>query len=198
MVNSSIIDAQKLINDKVYPPTHHYDVATLTPEWPLSERLEIILKLCPEFFTAKVFLDVGCSKGFFSLYAAKTSDAVFAIDPDNDALDTWRDIRPENVYLQNCSFKEATGTADRIWIGNGHHYLWRDDPNYITQLIDMATDLVLIEGPIGPHCPDMKGFEDFPNEREFLSGMKKGFKFLDCAQSVSYTPGRAMWLFKTN
>ena len=198
MVSSSITTAQRLIDAKVYPPTHHYDAATLTPHHPLDKRLAILLSMEPLFFNAAAFLDVGCSKGFFSLLAAQKSDEVLAVDKDQDALDCWEGICPANVTQQCSGFKDVKGTFDRVWIGNGHHYLYREDPNYIDHLAEVASETVIVEGPVGPQCREMVDFGEYQHEAEFIQQMAPYFRLISRKTSTSYFRGRAVWLFKTN
>ena len=195
MVNASITAAQKLIDAKAYPPTHNYDVATLTPYHPLDERLDVLNDIYYGMFATDRFLDVGCSKGFFSLLAAKKSNMVVAIDPDQKSLDCWAGICPLNVTQQCIGFKEARGEFDMIWIGNGHHYLYREDKNWIEHLAELATFCVVIEGPTGLKCPEMRDFGAFQHEIEFLKAMDEHFTLNKRKPSPNYTPGRAVWLF---
>lgn len=196
---ASIIAAQRLIDAKGYPPTHRYDVGTLVPGPPLDERVERILALCPDFFSGERFLDVGCSKGFFSLKAAAGYRLVVSVDPDDSALTCWRSVVPENVVVLNVSFRDIqpNDTFDMIWIGNGHHYLYRDDHNWIDKLSKLALDRVVVEGPTGPWCPDVKHFGAYQTETEFLDEMSTGFLLMGRCESPAYTPGRAIWYFKT-
>ena len=66
-------DKQKLIDSLAYPPTHTYILDGLQPTGVLAQRLSVLNRLAPDFFTKKGrFLDVGCNKGFFSLYEWKS------------------------------------------------------------------------------------------------------------------------------
>jgi len=195
MGSASITAAQKLIDAKAYPPTHNYDVATLTPYYPMNERLAILDTMYHAMFAADRFLDVGCSKGFFSLLAAKKSNMVVAIDPDQKVLDCWAGICPPNVTQQCIGFKGVRGEFDTIWIGNGHHYLYREDKNWIEHLAELSTFCVVVEGPTGPQCPEMAYFGEYQYEPEFLEAMDKDFTLHERKPSPNYTPGRAVWLF---
>lgn len=192
----SITAVQRSIDAKEYPPTHCYDVTTLTPWYPLDERLKIVRSMCAEFFAAEHFLDVGCSKGFFSLLAARDSVHVLSVDPDKHALDAWKPVCPQNVTQVVGTFKDVEGSFDLVWIGNGHHYLYREDPKYVERLKRLATNLVMIEGPTGPECREMRDFGPYQTEAEFLESMNS-FDLIDRRESTAYTKGRAVWLFKT-
>ncbi len=198
------MDAQAAIDAYKYPPTHSYDVASLTPRGPLAERVDRILEMCPGFFEARRFLDVGCSKGFFSLVAAKAGGFVLAVDPDAAALGTWASVTPMNVERVLGTFAqidaETYGRFDMIWIGNGHHYLYREDPEWITRLEALAETggRVVIEGPISAKaCRDLAGFGATQDEETFLARMSRSFVLEARSSSPSYTPGRAIWAFKT-
>ena len=208
--------AQTLIDAAAYPPTHQYDVATLTPRGVLAEREQILLRLCPTFYRARRFLDLGASKGFFSLKAAQKVDWVLAVEPAADALFAWAGVRPPNVRAWQGTFARLGLPAsleerfDLIWIGNAIHYTHREDPfGWVRRLAAWAADRVLIEGPVGPECPDCQnwpvgasGFVDWPEgsvpvEQEWLAEAESlGLMLVDRAPSVSYTPGRAVWFLQ--
>lgn len=205
--------AQTLIDATAYPPTHCYDVATLTPRGVLAEREQILLRLCPTFYHTYRFLDVGASKGFFSLKAAWHSDWVLAVEPDAEALRAWAGVRPPNVRAWQGTFAELGLPAspeerfDLIWIGNAFHYVHREDPfGWVRRLAAWAKYRVVIEGPIGPECPDCKDWPagkggvvnwpagSVPVEVEWLAeAASLGLHLVARADSVSYTPGRAVW-----
>lgn len=196
-----LTNAQKAIDSYLYPPTHAYDVRTLAPRSPMKERVEKILECCPTLFSGSKFLDVGASKGFFSLKAAEHARLVVAVEPDEWALSTWKSIRPDNVSVLNMSFKHAQPemTFSRIWIGNGHHYLFRDDKFWVSKVSGLCSSNahVVIEGPVGPECPDMKDFGPCQTEEELVEAMRlNDFKLVKRVASYKYTPGRAIWNFK--
>lgn len=201
MVEDSLTSAQKAIDAYKYPPTHTYDVRTLEPRSPMKERVERILECCPQLFGGSKFLDVGASKGFFSLKAAEKARLVVSVEPDEWALATWKGIRPENVSVLNMSFQDVQPaiTFNRIWIGNGHHYLYREDLFWISKVSGLCSSNahVVIEGPTGPECPDMKDFGRCQTEEELVEAMRlNDFKLVKRVESTSYTPGRAIWNFK--
>lgn len=201
---NSLINAQKAIDSYEYPPTHTYDVRTLEPRSPLKERLTRILECCPGLFDGQAFLDIGASKGFFSLKAAKKARVVVAVEPDGAALATWDCIRTSNIFALNMPFKSFTPEIkfDTIWNGNGPHYLSREDDKWIERIKGMLNPggSVVLEGPTGPECPDMKGFGDwYRTERNLIDGMKdNGLSLIRRVDSYKYTPGRAIWNFKMN
>jgi SAM-dependent methyltransferase len=194
-----ITAAQTLIDAKRYPPTHDYDLATLTPRPPLDERVSTIVGLCHDFFRGEKFLDVGCSKGFFSLKASKGYRSVLALEPDQSAIDTWGAVVPVNVEVERKTFGqvETSDRFDMVWIGNGHHYLYREDRYWIDRLAKMASRRVVIEGPVGPECRELRDFGAYQTEKQFLDEMEPGFTLIGRCDSPSYTPGRAIWYFKT-
>jgi len=196
---------QESIDKQVYPPTHQYDVATLTPLGVLAQRLVLITDLCSTFFYAKRFLDVGASKGFFSLRAAQYCDNVLAIDPDVGVLKLWAGVCPDNVEQRCCTFGELdpgeVGTFDMVWMGNGHHYaqLETRDYRWVEQLAWLASDRVVVEGALGPAT---SGFEDWapgavPEEHEWLAAAAAaGLHLRASCSSPTYTPGRAIWYLR--
>ena len=207
MDEALITTVQRRIDQQVYPPTHQYDVRTLKPGKVLAARVKLLEALCPAMFRAKRFLDVGASKGYFSLRLAAAGAQVMAIDPDRSVLMAWAPICPENVVQVNTSFSNIArwvdGTFDVVWIGNGHHYLYREDPLcWLPRLAGLAADHVIIEGPAGGTTP---GFQDWaegtvPEESDWIAEAEvHGLILQDQCPSVSYTPGRMVWhLRKTN
>ena len=207
MEDALITKVQWSIDQQVYPPTHQYDVRTLKPGKVLAARVKLLEALCPAMFRATRFLDVGASKGYFSLRLAAAGAQVMAIDPDKSVLMTWAPICPENVTQVCTGFSNIArwvdGTFDVVWIGNGHHYLHREDPvGWLRRLAGLAVDHVIIEGPVGKGA---RGFQDWaegtvPKESDWIAEAEVyGLVLQDRCDSVSYTPGRAMWhLRKTN
>jgi SAM-dependent methyltransferase len=192
---------QRSIDAIDYPPTHQYDVRTLTPRGVLAERVKRILELCPRFFHAERFLDVGANKGFFTLKAAKTCRQVVAVEPDEETLGAWILVRPDNVLCISKHFDELQvkhlmlGGFDVVWVGNGHHYLHRAQPeHWVEQLAMFAWGDVLIEGPTGPLS---QGFSDWaagtvPVEAEWLAQASKYELELQGAVA-SPLNGRKIW-----
>lgn len=203
----SITAVQSLIDEQAYPPTHTYDVRTLEPDRVLAERVELLLGVCPEFFQARKFLDIGASKGFFSLRAARESGEVVAVEPNKKALEIWAPLCPPNVKQVCDTFRGLSvreyGTFDMIWLGNGHHYVHREDPRgWLLRLALLASDRVVVEGPIGKEAAGFAGWSPgtVPEEKEWLEeAADYGLELLIREPSVSYTPGRALWhLHKTH
>lgn len=195
---------QQSLDAKAYPPTHDYDVRTLEPRGVLAERVERLLQLCPDFFQAKRFLDVGASKGFFSLAAAQSCVDVVAIDPDEATMDLWAPLCPPNVEQIRTTFagmsRDVDGVFDMIWMGNGHHYVHREDPeNWVERLTSMALDKIIIEGPSGPDTPGFEQWEEgtVPQGREWLAqALLYGFHMVGGCPSPPYTPERYIWYLR--
>lgn len=212
--------AQLAIDQAKYPPTHHYDVGTLTPVGPLREREERILELFPGFYEGVRFLDVGCSKGYFTLKAAERNSQVVAMDPDVHMVrDIWPHLpTPPNVRWFSCNFADlrmeglshkgtdqqtpqdarVVGAFDVVWLGNCFHYIHRDAGGYawISRLLSLAVDHVVIEGPRGPETAGLEGWaaRDVPQEQVWLKACSElGLKLDDWINSPRYTPGRRIW-----
>jgi hypothetical protein len=210
--------AQKLINAVEYPPTHTYKLATLTPTKSLKDRCQKLQAFAPHFFhTGNKFLDIGCSKGYFVLYMARHCKVSVGVDSNDnpDLLKLW-DILLDNswptqmgglVGFNHASFGkfESHHKFDRIFMGNVHHYIYREygDWRWTHKLASLAANdvEVLVEGPEGMHCKDMldcmpqdlrPGFK----EKHFLDHMQEaGFEMIQKGQTISYTPDRSLWLF---
>lgn len=206
---------QARIDEKAYPPTHQYDFSSLTPKDVLKERIEIIDRICPEFFPeAKFFLDIGCSKGFFSMRAAQWGANVLGLDTDAEAVAISQDVaRAKNLpaLFIKKAFRSLEISAepedrfDRVFIGNVHHYLFVDAGgwNFIYKLAALAAPgaLILVEGPTGMECQDMGRVIPFElqslfNRDVFLSVMGRFFEPLKIVPSPSYTPDRYIMSFR--
>lgn len=191
---------QAALDAHAYPPTHTYDIRTLTPTGILAQRVERILGLFPGFFEAECFMDVGANKGFFSLRAARESAHVVALDPNPDVLAIWYPAAPSHVMQQASPFSAAQIRADVVWIGNGPHYLNRYDRAWMDTLDRVATDHVVMEGPTGRECRDVSDREAWPHvleEQDLVAGMKAhGFTLVGSVTSPDYTPDRKVWHFQ--
>ncbi len=182
-----------------YPPTHVYILESLRPLGVLADRVRRILQLCPDFFVGPGrFLDVGASKGFFSLKAEQGGFAVTALEPDSKALAAWMHCFKGKQLQQTFGHAEPflLGEFDTVWIGNGPHYLYRENPAWHQKLAMIATGRVVMEGPIGRACKDIAEWERVQEEPDLLMSMRAaGFALKGRFESPSYTPGRAIWSF---
>ena len=146
---------QQRIDAIAYPPTHTYHLEGLVPIGDLARRLEVYEKIAPGFFSGRL-LDVGCNKGFFSLYH---KGEVFGIDPNREYVDLCRDLRPDGIFIQ-CRFGEVMFAKpfDRIFIGNGPHYPYADMGwgRFAEKLAELSCGLVLTEGLVDMHNRDAK------------------------------------------
>lgn len=200
----SNVEKQKLLDSYTYPPNHNYDLTTLEPKGLLSERLDIIKKVVPNFFEeGHHFLDIGCNKGFFSFYGSCNFDSVTGVDVDLKFVDLCNDIK--DIYSCNFEFMQ-TGfrdfipkrTYDRIMLGNVHHYVFREASgtfDWVYKLAAMSNGLVIIEGPKDMACKDMERVfskqhdslhmrQDF-TEDKFLSAMNLFFTTKSITPSVN-------------
>lgn len=145
---------QEEIDAIIYPPSHTYQLKGLIPGEILKERLEIIEREFPNFFMSGALLDVGCNKGFFSLYH---KGHVTGIDPDEACITLCKKLLPSGYFLQTTFGGLHTDAKfDRIFIGNGHHYPFIEFEGwgFVEKLAEMSCGLVLLEGPV-----DMKGVD---------------------------------------
>lgn len=190
---------QKQIDDIEYPPTHTYRIDTLHPGPVLAERLAIIERLCPDLFDGNSFLDVGANKGYFSLRACEKAKTVIAIEPDPDCAALLRKISPHNMRVFEGSFGAFRDPMmfDRIFIGNGPHYLFRESCgwDWVRRLAALSNGKVVLEGPKDMACEDMT--RCIPDDLrplftwEYFWGAADGL-FTIAAQepSISHTPDR--------
>jgi len=132
---------------------------------------------------------------------------VVAVDNDREVLSIWAPICPAKVLQISRTFgrlvPDEIGTFDMVWMGNGHHYMHKEDPmGWVGRLAKLATDRILVEGPTGRNA---SGFGEWipgtvPEESEWLEKAAWfGMRLQGWLPSPSYTPGRAIWyLNKTN
>ena len=178
--------SQDEIDSIEYPPTHEYDLETLTPKGVLAKRM----KLYPQsFFKGDSFLDIGCNKGFFSLLAKQGCRKVKGIDYDPKCIDLCKKLGLD-VELGTFRDYNPTEKFDRIFMGNIMHYMYRECEGweFIIKLAAISSGEVLIEAPTGMNCKAMKPvFEkrlraNF-NEDEFMKHMNKFFTLISKANS---------------
>jgi hypothetical protein len=183
-----------------YPPTHTYDLASRTPTGILANRVGIIDRLAPGLFSGTSFLDVGANKGYFSLRAAAGCDTVVAIEPMPECQRLLAGILPHNARLHRGTFGDFDSDEkfDRIFIGNGHHYPYREYGgwSWVERLAELSTGTVVLEGPIGMECTDMhRTFQTEElvkhfNRVEMDAAFDEHFELVARVPTVSYTPDR--------
>jgi SAM-dependent methyltransferase len=207
-VGALAIELQKEIDSLEYPPTHTYSIEGLVPTGVLAKRFQALKRAAPNFFTkAGRFLDVGCNKGFFSLYGSQFFDEVIGIDNDQSSIDLCNKIRPPNVQFVRTGFRDFTPVLqfDRVLFGNVHHYIFKEcsgwDWLYKLAAISRGRAQVLIEGPVDMKCTDMqkaipRELQNSFNEKEFMKIMNRFFDLKVKTPTVSYTPDRYIMLFE--
>ncbi len=203
---------QEAIDLLKYPPTHTYQLDGLIPTGVLKQRFDIICDVLkdikPNYFSnlEDRFLDIGCNKGFFSLYGSQFFDEVVGIDNDKKFIDLCNQLKKKNNTFIHTTFRDFTPTKqfDRIFIGNVHHYLFVEsngwDWIYKLAAITRSGGQVLIEGPIDMACKDVEGLipenlRDKFNLKTFLEIITNYFELGIIVPTVGYTPDRYIMLF---
>ncbi|MHC4388404.1 MAG: class I SAM-dependent methyltransferase, partial [Planctomycetota bacterium] len=196
---------QQLIDALAYPPTHTYVLDGLKPTGVLAERFAVLKGLVPDFFNANnSFLDVGCNKGFFSLYGSQFFNEVVGIDNTPEFIDLCTKLKRPNTEFILTDFRNYTPSKrfDRILLGNVHHYLFRSCQgwDWLYKLAAISKGLVVIEGPVDMSCPDMSDvlcgdLREHFNYEEFIEVMNKFFVLKSKTPTVGYTPGRHVIVF---
>ena len=196
------MNKQEIIDNIAYPPTMTYNLNTLTPTKVLAKRV----KLLPmDFFQGKRLLDVGCGKGYFSLYSSDKFEETVGIDVIEEYVNLCNSIAKNNNKFIHTTFRDfySTEQFDKVFFGNVHHYMYRECKSWewVHKLAALCTDEVLIEGPIDSTCPDIKDCmppELIPNYtfENFMSIMNLYFDLTMKIPTVSYTPGRYIMRFK--
>ena len=190
--------------DSTYPPTMTFNVDSLKPTGVLKERAELIRKHFLTFFQGQELLDIGCSKGWFSISNAKAFNQITALDIDLKAIDVCRTLnKSENIQFQHTGFRGFISSLqfDKIFIGNTAHHLFMEIEGWewISKLAALSCGSVLIEGAISTNCKDMKRYIPdnlHRNFNRFLEMMKQHFFFIEQVPTVSYTPDRYLMLFR--
>jgi len=190
--------------DSTYPPTHTYDVTTMQPTGVLKSRVDLIDKYFPDFFRGKKLLDVGCSKGWFSLSSGKQFQEIIALDSNEKDIALCNDLKLYgNTEFIHSSFRNFISMSDfdRVFLGNVAHYLFMAIRGWewISKLSALTNDLVLIEGATNTKCRDMKNL--IPKQlhktfNRFMKEMNKHFTLEKKVATTSYTPDRYFMLFK--
>jgi len=202
---------QSVIDSIDYPPTHTYQLNPLKPAGILAERVAVIERIAPKLFKGESFLDVGANKGYFTLRAAEKCERVWAVEPDLACCKLLHGIMRKNTSLTYGTFADfceavqgiQADTFDRIFIGNGPHYLFREAGGWgwVHKLAELATDLVVIEGPTGMNCQDMHKCIPADLQSEFNRGamtaaMGLYFDLEERVPSPSYTPDRYVMRYR--
>lgn len=206
--NRERMETTKQYVDEAYPPTMTFDVDTLEPTKVLKQRVDLIRRHFPTFFKGNSFkggyrlLDVGCSKGFFSLSSAEAFYEVEAIDHDEESIGICKDLNKyENVTFHQQSFREFISTTqyDRIFLGNVAHHLFMEIESWdwIKKLYALSCGHVLIEGALSTECKDMDEYipDDLHSKfNKFLKIIEQYFHLLRIVPTVKYTPDRYLML----
>ena len=139
-MQNATLDTQKLqaeIDQLVYPPTHTYTLDPLEPTGVLALRFAHLQRLAPTFFKGKSLLDVGASKGFYSLWAAAHGfERIVAIEPTEEYANLLRRLLPSAIIRQEkfgdfCKeHRPLLPNFDRILVTNAHHYLFGEYGSY--------------------------------------------------------------------
>jgi SAM-dependent methyltransferase len=187
------------LTKKAYPHNMHYDVKTLKPASGLQKRKNIIQKNFGTFFTTQKdlrFLDMGCSKGYFSLLGSGMFAEVVSFDKDEEVIQLCKDIsdarEANNIEFMCCSHGEFLDSYDgvkfdRVMLGNGPHYpfLERGGHGYIAEIAGLMNSggELLLEGPLGMECADMKiipkQLRSIFNKVDFMKEMNRFFLQVD-------------------
>jgi len=200
-------EKQRLLDAQIEPASLTFQLEGLVPTNSLIVRMKAFDEVAPEFFTSGTrLLDIGCAKGYFSLLAAKSGLEVRGIDYNPEAIDLCRILQGSEVKTKfDCisfrNFPLLDTYFDRIFIGNGPHYMFVDSGgnwDWIDKLAILSTDLVLLEGGFDFEDPQMNdlvkvGVDQF----NWNCFSKKAQEFFDILKKVpSPIPGRYIVLLK--
>jgi len=196
---------QERVDAIAYPPTHTYSVDTLEPTSWLAQRVAVLDRVAPDLFKGRNFLEVGCNKGYFALRAAKECHHVVGFDIIPEYVDLCRDLAPDNCEFHAASWSEfcerVGGKYDRIFIGNGPHYPYREVGGWrwVSDLAEISTGLVVVEGATGMDCPDMPPCIPSEMQAEFnKESMLAAYNKYFTLESITPSPlvGRYFMVFR--
>ncbi len=196
----------KIMQDKIdsitYPPTHDYKIKGMIPIGVLSERVELFEDVCSEFFQGERLLDIGCNKGFFSLYG--DFKEVVGIDTDLACVNLCKELGINAIhkgFRDYISYEQF----DRIFIGNGPHHLFIECGGWewIAKLAAYTAPggLVMMEGGYDLKCKDVaiimpRRLRHIFTQNKFLKMVEKYFIIKEKRPAVSYTPDRYIYLLE--
>ena len=144
---------QARVDALAYPPTHSYKIDGMVPTGDLADRVAVIEREFPDFFRGRL-LDVGCNKGFFSLYHR---GPVVGIDTNAECVSLCRQLAPHAQFFEGrFGDHEFSAPFDRVFVGNGPHHLFvaANGWGWIDALAKVSCGQVLLEGPV-----DMTGVD---------------------------------------
>lgn len=177
---------QQQINNLYYPPTHEYTLNGLIPHGDLFKRIRIINDNFPDFFSNGKLLDIGCNKGFFSLYH---NGAVIGIDPNEDCIKLCKNLfkEREDVEFIKTSFLnfKTEEKFDKIILLNGPHYPFIESNgwDFINKLGKLSEGSLLIEGFLNMNERDAircipSHLTHLFNKENMLKAFKKYFRLI--------------------
>jgi len=205
---------QEEIDQLTYPPTHTYKLKPLEPTGLLKIRFDHLRRIAPTFYNGKSLLDIGASKGFYSLWAAQHGfKRIVAIEPQEVYADILRRVLPEQATVCQEKFgkfcksnRPLLPTFDRILITNAPHYLFGEYGgwDWWKDVADLCHDgaQVVYEGPV-----DMRDKKCFvpklapETESQFNTGsaldapMAAGFELCAAVDSPRPTSDRCILVF---
>lgn len=167
------VELQKRI-DSTYPPNHCYDIDTLECAAGTMERAEQIKSYINDLIKDKVVLDIGCNKGYFSLWCALNgAKQVIAQDINPEYTVLLRDVinhksmsgdakdvnalKIRNLNHEITLVNEPISTYFRegdiaLILGAAHYLTYEQGLDWIYRLYIMGYDL-FIELPISKEDP---------------------------------------------
>lgn len=212
---------QKRIDSQRYPDNLHFTVHNMKPAGRLSTRVNELDKHFDRFFKENKslsFLDMGCSKGYFSYLASKCFKDVVGYDTNNNVIQLCKDIFL-NKGVENASFYDCNhagflklwgelegGRFDKVMLANGPHYPFLEYSGHsylsdISKIMNKGGELLLC-GPTGMECKDMrngfmaKSLEAIFNKNNFIEEAELYFEQVGDFVPTAVNPNRYWSLWK--
>ncbi len=117
-----------------YPDNHRFDVETLKPTGIMTERINLLKINASQMFEAHdTFLDIGSNKGLICFLLHDRYRLLTGYEPAREICNFADDVRKSkninNIVFVNKSFEfiDPDLKYDVVYVGNVHHYLFRND-----------------------------------------------------------------------
>lgn len=161
---------RKTMNELEYPPNHRFDPETFEPCDSTIFRIDAIKKCAPELISGgESLLDIGCNKGFISLYFREKYKKIVGIDINKKFIDFANELKKihniSNIEFRCCRFEDMPidEKFEVLHFGQCTHYLFRDAVrnglyplSFLDKAKKLSTKIIAIDGAFGLDDPSVK------------------------------------------
>lgn len=198
-------EIQAKLDALTYPPNHCYDFQTMQPKTPQSAlRFPYLIPHIKPLIQGKTVLDIGCSKGFFSIYCAENgAKKVIAQDINPDFTNITAEVaQAKGIKNLTTSTKpllsfEREGDIALV-LGVAHYLTFESKLDWLYKLYYLGYD-ILLEFPFATNDPVLLRLRDkYPNDRMALmmpEPLKQKVDGLYTITHLGQTPGQGRTLY---